>query len=248
MENTPAKRTYQSWNSKGQNFSSSASRSTGPAFQTSSNATPYLPTSTSGENVFSKRLRVTSSSSAAAAAVPVKDNNTCSTENEYSENCRHNRQKGPEVSKSSSDRNLSSSSNRDRNETVSNPGRRFQGSSSRAPFSRETPCFNQETPIILATAKHIGSEIHTSCNTESISRLQNPYSDCVSSTSSEYFTKKRSATTPKSSSFTTGSSRSRSLETSSRQQDAETMNDSDLGHLRSTTVLDGSSLNESQVK
>ncbi|XP_053395612.1 LOW QUALITY PROTEIN: mutS protein homolog 5-like [Mercenaria mercenaria] len=65
----------------------------------------------------------------------------------------------------------------------------------RGPFSVETPYFNKATPLILATARHTGSSITASCNTDSIRQLQNPYTDQItaSGVSSEYFQKRTPA-------------------------------------------------------
>ncbi|XP_052239261.1 mutS protein homolog 5-like isoform X3 [Dreissena polymorpha] len=117
--------------------------------------------------------------------------------------------------------------------------------------SKDTPSFlNQETPLILATAKQVGSAIMTSCNTESIRHLLNPYSECFSTTSSEYFQKNKpfASSTPVSRSRTMLSSRSTTATSSasSGTEETEDMEDSDVAPVRRAAEVSNES-EDSQV-
>lgn len=122
----------------------------------------------------------------------------------------------------------------------------------RGPASRETPCFNQETPMILATARHTGSSISISCNTESIRQLQNPYSDCLSTTSSEYFQKKRHvASSNTGSASKTPSSKSSTstvtFNTRSRSDDTDDLTQADIQTSHSRLADTSSNTTNAQV-
>lgn len=199
-------------------------------FQRNSDKTLYLTTSTSTETVVKERL-FTENSSPFESWSDSSSKRYCQT-NERPVAPDTKRQS---TSRKETERTLPSSSNSF--ETPLPDQRRFKSVQGRAPFSRETPYFSKDTPIIVATAKYVGSEIQTSCNSEFISRLQNTYSECVSSTSSEYFRK----LTP----MNQLSSRSRSVNTT--QTDSGNMNDSDVHPVRNTSISDGSSANDSQV-
>ena len=122
----------------------------------------------------------------------------------------------------------------------------------KVPFAKKTPCFLNETPIILATARHAGSTIHTSCSRESIKLIQNSVYGHSNTTSSAYFTNTaRSATVPNSSTSLTERCHDHSkILVNARSDTGTDVNDNmvaaDIGHVQSVDRTEESSM-ESQV-
>lgn len=227
---TPCKRQYTEQAET--KHATSSAKSNGPVFYKSSDITPYITTGT--ESVFTKHshgnnlMTFSQSSNSDLNADPA---------------CHRNNPQKVSVLETASFSHKRTSIGSSRNtETVGRPAQSCQMQNDKTSFTRQMPSFNNETPIVLATAKYIGSKIQTSCNTESIKQLQNPYKAC-SSVSSEYFSNRKTAQTPQSVSGEAASVRS----SSSEIQESEDISQSNIKQIRSISLGDVSSINDSQV-
>lgn len=228
---TPCKRQYTGWAETKPAISSA--KSNGPVFYKSSDVTPYITTDT--ESVFTKHSHGNSTMTFSQCSnSDLNADPTCH---------RNNPQRVLSVPGTASFSHKGTSIGSSRNmETVGRPAQSCQIQNDKTPFTRQMPSFNNETPIVLATAKYIGSKIQTSCNTESIKQLQNPYKAC-SSVSSEYFSNRKTSQTPLSVSREAASVRS----SSSEIKESEDISESNIKQIRSTSLGDVSSINDSQV-
>ncbi|XP_052776091.1 mutS protein homolog 5-like [Mya arenaria] len=215
MSATPAKRQF-TGSVKNLQFTGSFARGTGPFSHSIEEATPFLSVTSAGPGSSDNPGTMRKTMSESVSSESVMKNPRSAFAPKPSKGIGSSRGIGPQ--KISAGHTCTSSS----------------GTKSRGPTSRETPCISQETPMVLATARQMGSSIMTSCNTESIRQLQNPYSECTSmgTTSSEYFQKGRmpvSASTPGSKSRTTSSRPSTvTFESRSRSDETEQITDGEV--------------------